>query len=263
MAIDNPMDQYEQYYMKEEPSLPGNLARYMGEQGLKLAFPENGFARGILLKVLDVLFNKESVSERNRVMWEMIRGEFDQVEATKANHDDVQKAIQFAFWYDRHERNDAKRERYVRLIGNALRSDEQVQDVASFIQTVEQLNERDITVLKVVNRIMNKAGDWQAQPNPGIGNVMKLHPAVLAGRAQELTVQIAIAIGQATEDNQYSREHGYAICNRLQGFGLVHEIETTRELPLTNYTFRLSVYGIRLLKLLGEEVQNYEHYVKL
>ena len=76
------------------------------------------------------------------------------------------------------------------------------------------------------------------------------------------TVQIAIALGQATESNLYTREIGYGICCRLQGFGLAHEIGQSRELPLTNYTFRLSTQGIRLLKLLGENVPNYDYYFK-
>jgi hypothetical protein len=82
----------------------------------------------------------------------------------------------------------------------------------------------------------------------------------LIGRAQELTVQIALALGQATETNTYNREEGYAICNRLQGFGLAHEMDQTRELPLANYVFRLSVQGVVLLKLLGEDVPNYDYY---
>ena len=64
--------------------------------------------------------------------------------------------IQLAIWYDRHERDDATRERYVKLIGHALRSDDQLQDVSSFVQTIEQLNERDGIVLKVLKKIMNK-----------------------------------------------------------------------------------------------------------
>jgi hypothetical protein len=143
-----------------------------------------------------------------------------------------------------------------------VRSEEQIQDVASFVQTIEQLNERDVTVLKVLNKIMNKVGDWNPQMNSGVGNIMKLHPRTLIDRAQELSVQIAIALGQATESNLYTREIGYGICCRLQGFGLAHELEQTRELPLTNYTFRLSTQGIRLLKLLGENVPNYDYYFK-
>ena len=215
------------------------------------------------MKLLDNLFNRESGAERIKAMWDMLRAEFEHVEATKASHEDVQKACQLAIWYDRHERDDAKQERYAKLIGNALRSDEQIQDVASFVQTVEQLNERDVAVLKVINKVMNKQGDWLPQPNPGMGNIHKVHPNTFTGRAQELGVQIAIVLGQEIERNLYSREQGYAICNRLQGFGLEHEIETTRELPLTNYTFRLSVQGVRLLKLSGEDVPNYEHYTKL
>ena len=107
---------------------------------------------------------------------------------------------------------------------------------------------------------MNKVGDWKPQPNPGIGNVMKLHPTTLISRAQELSVQIALALGQKTETNLYTREEGYGICARLQGFGLVHELGQTRELPLTNYCFRLSTQGIRLLKLLGEDVPHFDNY---
>jgi hypothetical protein len=149
----------------------------------------------------------------------------------------------------------------VKLIGNALRSEEQIQDVASFIQTIEQLNERDITVLKVLNTIMNKEGDWKSQVNSVTGNVMKNHPNTFIQRAQELTVQIAMALGQATEKNLYTREIGYGVCCRLQGFGLAHEIDVqARELPLTNYSFRLSTEGLMLLKLLGEKVLNYDYY---
>jgi hypothetical protein len=263
MAIDNPRDAFRQQYMQEEPSLPNKLAKYAAEAGFKLAIPDGGLAAEILMKVVETLFDKTATVERVNAFFEMVCGEFDHIEKTKANHDDVQKAIQIAIWYDRHERDNAKRERYVKLIGNAVKSDERVNDVASFIQTLEQLNERDVTVLKVLNKIMNKEGDWKPQQNAGVGNIMKLHPQTLIGRAQELATQIGIALGQKTEKNVHSREEGYGICNRLQGFGLAHVIETQqRELPHTNYVFRLSVQGIRLLKLLGEEVPNYANYFK-
>jgi hypothetical protein len=258
MAIDNPKDAFEQQYMEDEQTLPLKLAKFAAE----LAFPDGGLAVEILLNVADVLFNPVSREERFKTLWELLKMEFSHIDSTKASHDDVQKAIQLAFLYDRHERDDKKRERYVKLIGNALRSEEQVHDVASFIQTIEQLNERDVAVLKVINQVMNKQGDWKPQQNPGMGEVMKLHPSTLISRAQELAVQIGLALGQKTERNTYSREEGYGICNRLQGFGLAHELEQTRELPLANYCFRLSVQGIRLLKLLGENVPNFEYYFR-
>jgi hypothetical protein len=263
MAIDDPMDAFEQQYMKEGPELPNTLAKFLGDAGFKLALPDGGLALEILLKVGDALFDRASATERVTEMWELVRGEFRHVERTKASHDDVQKAIQLAIWFDRHERDDQKRERYVKLIGNALRSEEKILDVASFVRTIEQLNERDVIVLKVLNKIMNKKGDWKPQPNPGIGNVMKLHPSNLISRAQELAGQIAMALGQRIETNTFTREEGYGICNRLQGYGLAHELQPSpRELPLTNYSFRLSVQGIRLLKLLGEDVPNFDNYSK-
>jgi hypothetical protein len=263
MSIDDPIDAFEQQYMNDEAELPGKLAKFAADIGFKLAIPDSGLAAEILLKVIDALFDRPSGTERVNAFFELVIGEFKHVEKTKANHEDVQKAIQLAIWYDRHERDDAKRERYVKLIGNAVRSDEQIQDIASFVQTIEQLNERDVTVLKVLNVVMNKPGDWKPQGNPAVGEIMKLHPNTFIQRAQELAVQVATALGQKTEKNIFSREEGYGICNRLQGFGLVHMVETqARELPLTNYAFRPSTQGIRLLKLLGEDVPNFDKYFK-
>lgn len=259
MAIDDPKAAFEQQYMREEEKSLLALTVFTG----KLAFPKAALPLESFRRVAD-RFTRASVEERLEAMWKMLVLETEHLETTKANAEDIEEAIQLAMRRDAEEFNDKKRERYVKLIGSALRSEEQNQDVASFIQTIEQLNERDVIVLKVLNKIMNKEGDWKPQHNPAGGNpIMKLHPQTLIGRAQEFTVQVAIALGQATEKNTYTREEGYGICNRLQGFGLAHEIEAqTRELPLTNYVFRLSVQGIRLLKLLGEPVPNYEHYFK-
>ncbi len=149
MAIDDPIEAFEQCYIKEEPTLPAKLARYAAESGFKLAIPDGGLAAEILLKVVDAFFDRPSAIERVNAFFELVSGEFKHVERTKASHEDVQKAIQLAIWYDRHERDDAKRERYVKLIGNAVRSDDQIQDVASFVQTIEQLNERDVIVVAV------------------------------------------------------------------------------------------------------------------
>ena len=263
MPIDDPISAFEQHHMKHESNLPNKLARFATEHGFRLALPHGGPTLEILLKVIDNLFNKESGQGRVRAMFELFKEEFQHVEKTKASHEDVQKAAQLAVWYDRHERDDAKRARYVKLIGNALRSEEQIKDVASFIRTIEQLNERDLTVLRVINKVMNKDGDWRQQPALGGRFTRKVHPNTFIQRAEEISIQVALALDQNGANDVVNREEGYGICNRLQGFGLAHEIDVQqRELPLTNYAFRLSSYGIRLLKLLGEDVPNYEFYVQ-
>jgi len=258
MAIDDPKAAFEQQYMQDGEKSAVGLVAFTG----KLAFPQAALPLGIFQKVAE-RFTRASVDERLRGMWDMLVMEVKHLETTKADAEDVAEAIQLAMRRDAEEFNDKKRERYVKLIGNALRSETQIQDIAAFIQTLEQLNERDVVVLKVLNKVMNKEGDWKQQPNSVLGNVWKLHPSNLISRAQELAVQIAIALGLKTETNTFSREEGYGICNRLQGFGLAHEIDAQqRELPLTNYCFRLSIQGIRLLKLLGEDVPNFACYFK-
>jgi hypothetical protein len=207
VAIDKPLDAYEQQYMQDEPTLPNKLAKFAAENGFKLAFPDGGLALDILWKVVGVLFDRKGSSERFNVMFDLIKKEFEHIETTKASHEDVKQAILRVFWNDVQERNDAKRERYVKLIGNALRSKDQINDVETFIQTIEQLNERDVLVLKVVNKVMNKEGDWKPQPNPAHPQTpMKLHPSTLIGRRQELGNQIAMALGQAIERNDFNRE---------------------------------------------------------
>lgn len=258
MAIDNPIDAFERQYMQEELTLPKELATIAG----KLALPDKGLALEILQRVAGALFDHVAIKERFKAMWDLFVMEIGHLETSKASGEDVQQAIQMAFLYDRQQRDDRKRERYVKIVGNALKSESEVQEIATFIQTIEQLGERDVMVLKVLNKVMNKEGDWRPQPNPGVGDVMKAHPNVFTQRAQELAVQVAMALGQKTETNVFNREEGYTICTRLVGFGLAHELEVQpRELPLTNYAFRLSVRGITLLKLLGENVPNLGRYI--
>jgi hypothetical protein len=256
MAIDNPKDAFEQQYMQEDDKSPLAITVF----GMKLGFPKAALPLEIFRKAAEHL-QGPSIKERMLETWHMLVKETDYLEKTKASHADVAEAIQLVMRRDAEQFNDAKRERYVKLIGNALRSETQIQDVASFIQTVEQLNERDVIVLKVLNSVMNKEGDWKSQPYSVQGNIKKLHPSNLISRKQELATQLAMALGQAIEKNDFSREEGYSICNRLQGFGLAHEIDAQhRELPLTDYVFRLSNQGARLLKLLGENVPNYDCY---
>ena len=257
MAIDNPLDAFEQQYPEENRSLPKTVVKYVGDGSFKLAFPE-GLGGEILSKVWSSIFDREYGMERANAFIMLAISELGHLGSTKASHDDVRKAVQLGIWYDRHEQDDKKREYYIKLIGNAARSEEQINDIASFIQTLERLNERDVIVLKVVNKVTNRDGDWNASSHP---KIFKLHPTTMRNYAEALSMEIASALSQNVQTN-FSREEGYGICNRLQGFGLVHEVEVQpRELPLTNYCFRLSIQGVRLLKLLGEDVPNYHYFV--
>jgi hypothetical protein len=66
---------------------------------------------------------------------------------------------------------------------------------------------------------------------------------------------------QLNNNDQFSREEGLQICLRLQGFGLAQEIATSpREVPVSNYAARLTSRGLMLLKLLGEDVPNWNRY---
>lgn len=257
MAIDNPKDAFEKHYFPDDDEKsPLGLVVLGG----KVAFPKGGVLLDIFRKAAERL-TRPSIEERLKETWKMLVKETDHLEETKVSHEDVVEAIQLIMRRDAEQFNDAKRERYMKVFGNAVRCETSTYDLVSFVQTIEQLNERDVIVLRVLNQVMNKESDWKSSPYSVDGHIKKLHPSNLIARKQELAVQIAMALGQCVEKNTFSREEGYSICNRLQGFGLAHEIDAQhRELPLTDYVFRLSNQGARLLKLMGENVPNYDCY---
>jgi len=120
----------------------------------------------------------------------------------------------------------------------------------------------DLIGLKVLNQVMNKVGDWKEQTPPPQANPPKLHPNTFIHRAHELSLQMAMALtGNDGASNTLSREEGLQICLRLQGFGLAEMISVSpREVPISNYAARLTTRGMMLLKLLGEDVPNWEQY---
>jgi hypothetical protein len=109
MAIDNPLEAFEQQYMREEPDLPNKLAQLFGETGGKLAFPDGGLTLEVFMKLGRVLFDRSSTEERLTQMWNLLRKELEHLEKTKASIDDVVRGMQLATWYDNHERDDRKR----------------------------------------------------------------------------------------------------------------------------------------------------------
>jgi hypothetical protein len=98
--------------------------------------------------------------------------------------------------------------------------------------------------------------------NPArVDRTKDIHPNEFIQRRQELSVEMSKAVGGAFEGQSVSREEGYDACNRLQGFGLAHEIELSpRQVPAGEYCFRPSRRGLMLQKLLGQEIENADKY---
>lgn len=247
MAIDNPFDAIDKAYPEKRSYLPGDLAMLAA----KCMLPE--FVMDALSTVFERL-DRNLQEERAKATTRLLINELKDLQEKKVSKDeleDLKEAVQLAIRHDVEEFNDKKRDRYVRIVGNSLREEKQVQDLASYIQDVEQLGERDFVVLKVLNKIMNKRTDPERD----------IHPNDFIQRRQELAVQLAQALGGEFQGPSFSREEGYDACNRLQGFGLAHEIELgPRQVPVGDYCFRPSRRGLILLKLIGEEVPNAGKY---
>ncbi len=265
MAIDNPFDAVDKQYPKG-PSVP--LAELtVASASAALGFPLFG-TLAILFGFLDS-FTTSSRLDRGlafiRILNDQLKDLESAVNSMKTDVSEVQAALRVGLHNDLEEFNDKKRDRYIGIVRSAIMLDTKVLDLVGFIRDLEQLGERDIIGLKVLNRVMNKPGDWST-PNTTAANYQKpkLHPNTFIQRAHELAVQMAIALTnkyQLTPNDYFSREEGLQICLRLQGFGLAQEIATSpREVPVSNYAARLTTRGLMLLKLLGEDVPNWDQY---
>ena len=176
MPIDDPIDAFKKQHAKE-PSVPLGIAILAG----KLAFPKGGFLFEIFKKVYE-RFGKKAIEERIAETSELLFNEvryLQDTKATKLDVEDLKEAIQLTIRHDAQEFNDHKRERYMKIIGNALQSEVAIVDLASFIQDVEQLGERDFVALKVLNEVMNKPTDWKEAGGRVLSNLHPkyIHPA--------------------------------------------------------------------------------------
>jgi hypothetical protein len=151
-----------------------------------------------LLKFVEIIRSHFSSKERqeraaqflailrdHEKLLEVLGNNFDRL---KVKVEDLCEAVQIATWRDAEEFNDDKRSRYAKIIGNAARSDEQVEELATFILDVQQLGERDVSVLKVLNKTMNKEGDWTNQAGPV--TLWKVHPMSLSNEDKRWWIKL-------------------------------------------------------------------------
>lgn len=262
MAIDNPYDAIDQQYPKADGVAAGIMKVLDTGKALgRVSPPIYGF-----FAFLNSMSSRAR-QERAEVFIGQLVEDMQKVESAmgkmRTDINEVQAATRLSLEYDTEEFDDKKRARYFLAITGSITSETRVNDLVSFIQDIEKLGERELIGLKVLNRIMNKPGDWQEQAPPPQANPPKLHPNTFTHRAQEFSLQMAMALTGKTDlpGNNFSREEGLQICLRLQGFGLAQMIETSpREVPISNYSARLTTRGMMLLKLLGEDVPNWKQY---
>jgi hypothetical protein len=262
VAIDNVYDAIDKQYPKDG-ILPSGLMKVLdaGKALGKVSPPIYGFFS--FLNSMTAKARQERAEAFVTQLVEDMGKVQDAMAKMRTDITEVQAATRVSLEYDTEEFDDKKRDRYISAITTSITLETKVNDLVSFIQDVEKLGERDIIGLKVLNRVMNKQGDWQEQAPPPQMNPPKLHPNTFRFRAQELSLQMAQALTGRTDQNgnNYSREEGLQICIRLEGFGLAEVIEMSpREVPISNYCGRLTTRGMMLLKLLGEDVPNWKQY---
>jgi hypothetical protein len=267
MPIDDPFEAVNRQYPKSAIDGPFAELALGSSMAAALGAPATG-PLGVIFSFLDS-FSAAAKLERGmafiRVLIEQFAGLEQKVTVMKTDVAEIHSALRVGLSNDLNEFNDVKRARYIRIAISAATSNTKVEDLVSFIHDVEQLGERDLIGLKVLNRVMNREGDWKdTPPNTYPIQNAKLHPNTFIQRAHELSVQMIKALREeraVTDGDQFSREDGLQICLRLQGFGLAQEIPTSaREVPTANYSARATTRGLMLLKLLGEDVPNWGRY---
>lgn len=266
MAIDDPFDAVEGQYPEQPGGRVASGLEMVTQAAAAIGIPLAG-ALNVLFGFLarfDTAARWERVEAFIRELLIAYRGHEEQMTRMKTDVADLQSAMQVALSLDLNEFNDAKRTRYVTMLRNATVSETRVDDVVTFIQDIERLGERELIGMKVLNKVMNRQGDWQSTVSGPPGSRPTLHPNTFIQRSQELAVQMTTALdrkGTPPPQNQFSREEGLQICLRLQGFGLAQMIQTeTRQVPTANYCARPTPRGLMLLRLLGEDVPNWERY---
>jgi hypothetical protein len=271
MAIDDPFDAVAKQYPKDESNIPKAVSGVTGAMltVAALAGVPNLAVASAIVSAWNRLTNRDDFRNRTEetqaLLVERVRtleAQYERLESEQrpltVDVEDLKSSIQLAIVNDAQTFDDRKRERFIRAISNATISPAKVSDLVSFVQDIDQMNETDVTVLKVLNSVMNRQGDWdRVTPTQG------LHPNTFIHRRHELAVQIAIALGKTnkTDGDGFSREEGLGICLRLQGFGLAEVINSeTRSVPRTNYCARPTPRGLMLLRLIDETVSNWERY---
>jgi hypothetical protein len=265
MAIDNPYDAIDKQNPEDGDGVVSAITRaFDGAKALGIPIPEPISA---FFSVLDSM-SREAREQRGIAFIRQLVEDMQKVQGDVAkmrtNIDEIKAAMRLSIQYDVDEFNDAKRSRYISAITRAISSETKVIDLATFIQDIEKLGERDIIGLKVLNQVMNKDGDWKDNPQPTPFHSPRLHPNTFIHRAEELSVAMVKALTgyeSGPDGNAFGREEGIQICLRLQGFGLAQVIEVSpREVPVSNLCARPTTRGLMLLRLLGENVPNWNRY---
>jgi hypothetical protein len=265
MPIDDPFDALQQQYPEQPDADVASALELVTQAAAGLGIPLAG-ALNLLFGFMgrfDTATRLERVQAFIRELLIAYRGHDLQMARMRTDITELQSAMQLAVSFDLNEFDDPKRSRYVNLLRNASFSETRVHDVVTFIQDIERLGERELIGLRVLNKVMNKQGDWQSTVSGPTGSRPTLHPNTFIQRSQELAVQMTSALSPAAslERNQFNREEGLQICLRLQGFGLAQMIQTEpRQVPITNYCARPTPRGLMLLRLLDEDVPNWDRY---
>src|ERR1700721_4060246 len=120
MAIDNPLDAYEKQYPKPE----------FDPLTLTASITKHILVASAITQAIDTVRNAltgVSMNERLHAMWEVLRLSFEGLETrtdkTGVDLEEFKASIRIAFARDALEQSDKKRERYVKILGNAIVSD--------------------------------------------------------------------------------------------------------------------------------------------
>lgn len=241
MAIDDKYDAITSQFPPEPNALPGKLALMLGKLGIPGSAP---FIEvfGLLVDHLTPNLRLERAEQFIGALIEDQKLLETSVQELKVQIPDLLEAIQVAVSRDVEAFNDTKRSRYLSVIGNALRTEQEIRDLTTFIQDVERLGDEDIDALKILHKVMTHA-KWDIKK--------PLHPNEFIQRTQELMTQATHE--QEKGGERLDREDFYSHCARLQGFGLAIEIDSPhRQVPTGDFCFRPSRRGYVLLQLLGE-----------
>lgn len=244
--IDDPFDAADIAYSKEE-SVPTDIAlRFaahvplIGSLAGVISEARQYFSHKATNERLEALIN--AVNEKTENLSERVAGNTKAITDIKSRVESAEFAASFreACIQTLLASEREKVRRFGAVLGASVTAEDWAEtsgDLASFIQALAQLSERDICALRILHSVF--ADVVKAYPN-------MQDPNPFTERQQELL--------SAARGHGFHQDDFYAHCRRLEGFGLAMEVlRNISRMALGDYCFRPTRRGLRLLSLLGSK----------
>lgn len=239
--IDDPTGKIEEHYFKNDKTPGEKVVKEIVEKGLIPNIPKVGWLLNIVLAHLKSRSDRQTLLSLERQILEVCEALGIDIENLKKRVVSEERIIQLievglerSFW----GANDCRVRKFASVIGYTISTattDQQFEDAAFFVRALDDLSEDDI---KVLNHLYKYQGD-----------LVKENHHVDYNRLTERTRIESVL--RNVGDLKIQMDEFYARCARLSGYGLALPVERNTKFDPSEYMFRITLIGKRLIEILA------------